>query len=140
MKNRDGITEYQSDTLKFTRDDVQGFLMKRVDNKKIFHQSNFNKRYFILDFEKGKIIVKKGQKETQIHRTYDLSSIKTCTIATEIMRDTLTRSLSRSRSLINRFKNDSEEQCIWNYCFHLSLSDTDLKLYTPTRIEREHWV
>lgn len=114
--------------------------MKRIDNKKIYHGSNFHKRYFILDFEKGTMIVKISNKETQIHRIYDLSTIKTCTIATEILQDTLNRSLSRSRSLINRFKNDTEELCIWNYCFHLSLSDVDLELYTPTRVEREHWV
>ena len=58
------MTEYYSNTLTYTRDDVQGYLIKRIDNRKIYHTSNFHKRYFILDFDRGQIDVKKSNKES----------------------------------------------------------------------------
>ena len=46
----------------------------------------------------------------------------------------------RSKSWLSKVRKTDQEQCIWNFCFLLELSDRSIEFYAPTRQERENWV
>jgi len=47
------FTKYQSDTLLFTFSHIEGYLMKAIENKKIYHLEHFHLRYFRVIFTTG---------------------------------------------------------------------------------------
>ena len=47
---KNGFKNYQSNTLMYDKFTVKGYLIKRIDNRKMFHTSNFHKRHFELNF------------------------------------------------------------------------------------------
>ena len=62
---------------------VKGQLMKRIKKKGIFHQSNFHRRHFELNFSSGLIIVKKKENDITAHKKIPLDSLHSCTVAQE---------------------------------------------------------
>ena len=58
--NIKGFEEFKSDTMIFQKDKVCGYLMKRIDERKLYHRSNFHKRFFNLAFGRAMIEVRDG--------------------------------------------------------------------------------
>ena len=45
--------------MKFNEAEVKGYLMKRIENRKLFHTSNFHRRHYQIDFKEAAILVRK---------------------------------------------------------------------------------
>ena len=67
----------------YNRNTVQGYLIKRIDNRKLFHGSNFHKRFFELSFERSLIIIKKSGDDRQAHKTIPITTLEKCIVAKE---------------------------------------------------------
>ena len=55
---RDGFEEYKSAQLYFNHGNFRGHLMKRIENRKLYHKSNFHKRFFDLKYEREIILIR----------------------------------------------------------------------------------
>ena len=66
--NINGFEEYKSDTMLFSKNKVCGYLMKRIDERKLYHRSNFHKRWFNIAFGRAVIEVKDGASNEFIHK------------------------------------------------------------------------
>ena len=67
---KEGFIEYKSKTLMYSANTVKGYLIKRIENRKLFHTSNFHKRHFELHFDKKLIIIRKKENDDKIHKKY----------------------------------------------------------------------
>ena len=76
---RKGIEEYESSTLKMNENTCKGFLMKRIDQRKLYHRSNFHKRFFDLRFSQAMILIKVGD-VADAHKKIPIESIRACTM------------------------------------------------------------
>ena len=115
--------------------------MKRIENRKIYHTSNFHKRYFDFRFDQGLIFVKKSASDDSIHKEIATCSIRSCVINNEGNEalDAKSSSLTRGGSLLAKFRKEDSELCPWNFSFILELNDRNMELFAPTRIDRDKW-
>ena len=47
--------------------------------------------------------------------------------------DITDQEFKRSKSWLSKVRKTDQEQCIWNFCFEIELSDRTMELYSPTR-------
>ena len=113
--------------------------MKRIENRKLYHGSNFHKRHFDINFKRRIILIRQNANDTEVHKKIPLQNIIRCQAKDrdEIYNqesDNGSRSLPRSRSLLEKFgRKGSSESCQWNYMFVLEMVDRNMELYAPTR-------
>ena len=76
-----GFEEYKSKTLMYNKDTVRGHLIKRIENRKLFHGSNFHKRFFVLAFKQALIIIKKKDDDDPAHKKIPIQNLKRCIVS-----------------------------------------------------------
>ena len=76
-----GYEEYKSKTLMYNKDTVKGQLIKRIENRKLFHGSNFHKRYFVLAFKQALIIIKKKDDDDPAHKKIPIQNLRRCIVS-----------------------------------------------------------
>ena len=119
--------------------------MKKIENRKLFHKSNYHRRHYEIDFKGAAILVRKVHPTDWQFKSIPLSEVKGVTVTQE---DELNSTIekenellkARNRSFLSRFRKDQNEQCVWNFAFELHLSDRTLQLHSNTRIDRDKWV
>ena len=98
--------------------------MKRIENRKLFHKSNFHRRHYQIDFKNQVIMVRKVHADDWSYKTINLTDVIGVTVS---QKDELNSTIekdnellkARSRSLLSRFRKDNSEQCPWNFSFEL---------------------
>ena len=115
--------------------------MKRIDQQKFYHGSNFHKRFFDLQFSKSMIFIRVND-ATDAHKKIPIESIRACTIQNQedkvISEDG--GGFKRSKSWLAKLRKDDDETCAWNFNFELDFSDRSMELFAPTRQDREKWM
>ena len=118
--------------------------MKRIEQRKIYHMSNYHKRHFDFQFHRSIILVKKHRSDDAVHKKIAMNSIRSVTIKNEdeqiFSGDGGGTGFKRSRSWLSKVRKDDDEKCKWNFSFELEMSDRTMELFAPTRLEREKWV
>ena len=117
--------------------------MKRIENRKIYHNSNFHKRFFDIKFERELILIRCNADDDDVHKKIMLKSIVGCNVHNEgeVYNSNSSRNLPRSRSLLTRLgRKGDDEVCQWNYNFVLETIERNMELYAPTRKDRDNWV
>ena len=117
--------------------------MKRIEERKLYHMSNFHKRHFEMVWNRAIIIVKKfGGKDDPVHKKIPINSIRNVKIKDQevVDEDGNDTGFKRSRSWLSKVRKTNEELCVWNFCFELEMNDRSMELYAPTRQDREKWV
>ena len=111
---KQGYEEYKSKTLMYNRETVKGYLIKRIENRKLFHGSNFHKRFFELSFDRSLIIVKKQNGQDTEHKKIQISTLKRCIVTKqdEFITDEQRENQflqKRSRSFLSKLRADENE-------------------------------
>lgn len=70
---------YASKNLSYSRNSVQGFLIKKIGDKNFFQKKEF-KRYFVLDNMTFKMHIYHTNDPTSKQKTYTYSNIKSVTV------------------------------------------------------------
>ena len=54
--------------------------MKRIENRKIYHNSNFHKRHFDINYERELILIRNNVDDIDVNKKIPLNSIVRCTV------------------------------------------------------------
>ena len=142
QKKAKGIDEYESQTLQMSDNVCKGYLMKRIEQRKIYHRSNFHKRYFEFQFSRSIILVKQLAGDANDYKRIPIESIRACSVQNqeEQVASEGGGSFKRSNSWLSKLRKDDEETCPWNFNFQLETSDRSMELFAPTRQDRDKWM
>ena len=88
--------------------------MKKIENRKLFHKSNYHRRHYEIDFQGAAILVRKVHADDWQFKRLPLSEVKGVTITQQ---DELNSTMEkenellkkRNRSLLSRFRKDENE-------------------------------
>ena len=64
--------EYYSPTFTMTFRFIEGYLLKAIENRKVYHSEQFHIRFFRLVFNTGKFVIKQDRRDKKM-RTFNLS-------------------------------------------------------------------
>ena len=143
------IEVYKSDHLQVSQNGIQGYIRKAIENKSVFHRTDYHKKYMKLEFSSPNFYFYEEVGSGIPSRTYLQADIISCEILddAEIEQKVTDREEKRSKSLLRRMTSKSAKRCKWNFAFQLKVVEGDLttdtkeyELYAPTRNDRAQWV
>lgn len=160
LKVGNQVQTYRSDQLQVSSQGIQGYIRKAIENKSLFHQTDYHKKYLKLDFASEYCHFFEELGSAIPSRSHLQSDIKSCEVLAdeEIEQKVTEREQKRSASLLRRFVSNSAQRCKWNFGFILEFrvnessrlkskaNDSfasprkEYELYAPTRKDREQWV
>ena len=113
---------------------MRGILIKKIEERKLYHISNYHKRHFIMDWPKCCMLIKVfGGEDDRAHKTIQLESIRSVKAIDEAEEGADDGEFKRSKSWLSKVRKDDDEKSKWNFGFELEISDRTMQLYSPTR-------
>lgn len=73
--NVDGMEEFKSSNLFFNCNQLEGCVMKKITNKKVYHSKPFHKKYFQIIFSSGNIAIFNKKEDAQPSRVIPIHSL-----------------------------------------------------------------
>ena len=80
----DGIETYKSKFLEVNNLFVKGALMKRIQNRQVYHETDFHKKHYELNFKEGKLKCFKYASDDIPEKFYHYTEIRACTELSEL--------------------------------------------------------
>jgi hypothetical protein len=53
----EGLEEYSSPHMNFSNSEVNGYLMKRIEQAKFYHNTNWHEKFFDLRFDQSSMLI-----------------------------------------------------------------------------------
>jgi len=108
----DGMMEFKSANMYVNCNQIEGYLLKMISNKKVYHTKPFHKKYFQIVYETGSIKIFNTKEEKTPTRVIPLQSLHSVTVLSA--------------------RSAGENDCPWKFGFTMKTLECTMQLHCAT--------